>query len=145
MCEGSPFNEYTMKLKLLLFTTLITASAITARANNTIPGTGEENKKSDIAGGVIQAESKKPLTNVSVTAYSSNKREKVVLTDGSGNYSFNELKPGTYKLVFEKTGYKKVTKDRVTIKSDEGCQLNVEMDEEEAFHIMPGQILSDFD
>lgn len=134
-----------MKLKLLLFTTLLTAGAITARANNTTPGSGEENKKSDIAGGVIQAESKKPLTNVSVTAYSSNKREKVVLTDGSGNYSFNELKPGTYKLVFEKTGYKKVTKERVTIKSDEGCQLNVEMDEEEVFHIMPGQILSDFD
>ena len=68
-----------------------------------------------------------------------------MITDASGNYAFSELKPGTYKLVFEKTGYKKVTKDKVTIRPDEGCQLNVEMDEEEEFHIVPGQLFSDFD
>jgi len=135
-----------MKLKLLLLTALFSATSMLARANNTDPGTGEENnKKTDIAGGVLHADSKKPIGNVSVTAYSANKKEKVVVTDASGNYSFTELKPGTYKLVFEKTGYKKVTREKVLIRSDEGCQVNVEMDEEEDFLIMPGQFFTDFD
>jgi len=90
-----------MKLKTLLVTVLFSAAALCARAN-TSPGAGEENenKKNDIAGGVIHADTKKPLLNVSVTAYSANKKEKVVITDANGNYSFCELKSGTYKLVF---------------------------------------------
>ena len=73
------------------------------------------------------------------------KKEKAVTTDNSGNYSFNDLKPGTYKLVFEKSGFKKVTKDKVVIRGDEGSMLNIEMDEETEFPIIPGQLLfSDF-
>src|SRR5215204_5889553 len=116
-----------MKLKLLLLTIAFSATAIIARANNDTEG----NKKNDIAGGVI--------------AYSSSKKEKTVQTDGNGNYSFSDLKPGTYKLVFEKDGYKKVTKDKVVIRSDEGCQLNVEMDENDNFQILPGLLFTDFD
>jgi|SRR5215207_4953000 len=136
-----------MKVKFLLLTIVFCVTAFLARANNTLddPGFGEENKKYDIAGGVIHLDTKKPLVNVSVTAYSASRKEKVVITDGNGNYAFNELKPGTYKLVFEKDGFKKVTKDKVTIKSDEGCQLNVEMDDEENFQIMPGQLFFDLD
>jgi hypothetical protein len=134
-----------MKFKLLLLTLVFSASAILARANNTSPGTGEDTKKNDIAGGVIHAETKKPLSNVSVTAYSTTKKEKVVLTDASGNYSFSELKPGTYKLIFEKDGFRKVTKEKVTIRPDEGCQLNIEMSDEEDFKIIPQIMFSDFD
>ena len=46
---------------------------------------------------------------------------------------------------FEKSGFKKVTKDKVVIRGDEGSMLNIEMDEETEFPIIPGQILfSDF-
>lgn len=127
-----------MKYKWLL-SFLFSATAFMARANAAPPGTGtEENKKIDIAGGVLHSETKKPLGNVNVTAYSASKKEKAVLTDGNGNYSFNDLKTGTYKLVFEKNGFKRVTKDKVIIRSDEGCQLNIMMDEEDAFQILPG-------
>jgi hypothetical protein len=131
-----------MKFKLFFLTLLLTATAFIARANEGSPGTpnGEETKKNDIAGGVIHQDTKKPLSNVSVTAYSTTKKEKVVLTDASGNYAFTELKPGTYRLVFEKDGFKKVTKDKVIIRSDEGCQLNIEMDEADDFRIVPGVI-----
>jgi len=134
-----------MKFKLLLLTAVFSASAVLARANNTSPGTGEDTKKNDIAGGVIHADTKKPLSNVSVTAYSASKKEKVVLTDASGNYSFSELKPGTYKLIFEKDGFRKVTKEKVTIRQDEGCLLNIEMSDEEDFKIIPQIMFSDFD
>lgn len=137
-----------MKYKLFLLTIVFSATAFVARANNTNPSgvcnNGEENKKTDIAGGVMHADTKKPLSNVVVTAYSAAKKEKVVYTDANGNYSFNELKAGTYKLVFEKDGFKKVTREKVTIRSDEGSQLNVEMDKEEEFQLLPGSIF-DFD
>ena len=129
-----------MKYKLLLLTVVFSFTAFFARANNEIEG----NKKNDIAGGVLHAETKKPLGNVNVIAYSANKKDNAVLTDGNGNYSFNDLKPGTYKLVFEKDGFRRVTKDRVIIRSDEGCQLNVEMDESDSFQIMPGLLFTDF-
>ena len=140
------FQDKPMKFRLLFLTLFLAAVTISARANTTSPGapTGEETKKSDIAGGVIHADTKKPLSNVTVTAYSVSKKEKVVYTDANGNYSFSELKAGTYKLVFEKDGFKKVVREKVIIRSDEGCQLNIEMDDEDEFQIVPGTIF-DFD
>lgn len=132
-----------MRYKLLILTMLFAAASFVARANNTDPS-ADENKKNDIAGGVIHSDTKKPLGNVSVTAYSSSKKEKVVYTDANGLYSFSELRAGTYRLVFEKDGYKKITREKVTIRPDEGCQLNVEMDNEEEFRILPGAFF-DFD
>ena len=133
-----------MKLKLLLLSLVFCAMASVASAN-TGPGNGEDSKKTDIAGGVYHADTRKPLGNVVVTAYTNSKKEKAVTTDNTGNYSFSDLKPGTYKLVFEKSGYRKVTKEKVVIRGDEGCQLNIEMDEESEFPSLPGQLLfSDF-
>ena len=132
-----------MKFKFLL-TLIFMTSAFMAFANsgtNLDPGTGEskEKSKSDVAGGVISSDTKKPLSNVNVTAYNNSKKEKTVTTDVNGFYSFQDLKPGTYKFVFEKNGYRKVSKEKVVIRGDEGCQLSVEMEEEEDFQIMPGQ------
>jgi len=134
-----------MKFRLLFLTLILAAASISARANTGIEGyPGEEARKSDIAGGVVHADTKKPLGNVTVTAYSVSKKEKVVYTDANGNYSFSELKAGTYKLVFEKDGFKKVVREKVILRPDEGCQLNIEMDDEEEFQIIPGTIF-DFD
>jgi hypothetical protein len=133
-----------MKYKLFLLTIVFTATAFIARANNEDQSTtnGVETKKTDIAGGVIHTDTKKPLSNVSVTAYSASKKEKVVYTDANGYYSFTELHAGTYKLVFEKEGFKKVVKDKVVIHPDEGCQLNVEMDDENDTLILPGSLFN---
>ena len=94
-------------------------------------------KKDDINGNVIHSETKKPLKDVSITAYNATKREKVILTDNNGNYAFDELKPGTYKFIFEKDGFKKVVREKVIAKTDEAFQLNIEMIEAEDFNIMP--------
>lgn len=122
--------------KFLLAIALLGFSAC-VRANAT-PGTGDENgKKEDILGTVIHADSKKPMKDVSITAYLVSKKEKTEVTDEEGNFSFDELKPGTYKFIFEKAGYKRVTRDKVVIKSDETFQLNIEMTESNDFDIMP--------
>lgn len=127
-----------MKHRLLLLIFILTATSFVASAHITPGAKIIGVKKNDIVGGVIHSETKKPLMNVNVSAYSANKKEGTAVTDDNGFYYFNDLKPGTYKLVFEKYGFKNVTKEKITIKSDEGCQLNIAMDEEDDFQILPG-------
>src|SRR5688500_472692 len=98
------------------------------------PGIG---KKNEIAGNIYNAETRKPIKDVSITAYLSTKKEKIVITDVNGTYAIDGLKAGTYKFVFEKDGFKKVTKEKVVIKTDEAFQLNIEMIENQAFDLMP--------
>jgi hypothetical protein len=121
------------KFVLLLF---FTGIFFLAKANAS--GTGEESaKKSDILGGVYSHD-KKPLGSVIVTAYVADKKEKVVITDDAGVYAFDDLKAGIYKFVFEKDGYKKVTKERVVVHQDSGAQMNIEMSEHASFELLPG-------
>jgi hypothetical protein len=123
-----------MKSKILLLGISLFGFVL-GHANTTNPG--EKGKKDDVVGIIMHSETKKPLKDVSVTAYSASKKEKVVLSDEEGGYSFDELKPGTYKFVFEKAGFKRITKDKVVIKADDSFQLNIEMIESNDFDIMP--------
>ena len=129
-----------MKQKLTLLA-LAFIGCTTAQANNRgdDPGTGT-GKKQDVLGFVVHAETKKPVKDVSVTAYNVTKKEKVVLTDDDGSFSFDELKPGTYRFIFEKSGYRKATREKVVIKSDEAYQMNIEMIEIPDLDIMPSPI-----
>lgn len=130
-----------MKPKILLLMAGLFGFAV-AKAGDNGPGDG---KKDDFNGIVIHSESKKAMKDVSVTAYLVSKKEKVVLTDEDGGFSFDELKPGTYKFIFEKAGFKKITKEKVVIKADDGFQMNIEMIEKDDFDIMPSPFhFSDF-
>jgi carboxypeptidase family protein len=121
-----------MKPKTLLLIASFILGSIIVRANNNDPG-----KREDIMGSVFNSEGKKPLKDVSVTAYLSSKKEKVVITDGSGAYSFDDLKPGVYKFVFEKEGFKKVVREKVCVKVDEGFQMDIEMVTDGEADVMP--------
>ena len=129
-----------MKIKLLLLSCTVLFASVIAKANPATPTESDgTTKKNDINGGVYHNVTKKPLSNVSITAYlTSDKKEKVIVSDGNGNYAFDDLKSGVYKFVFEKDGYKKVTKEKIFIKTDEGFQLNIEMAEEKDFDFIPG-------
>jgi hypothetical protein len=90
-----------------------------------------------MAGQVLHAEKKNPLKDVSVTAYNASRKEKTVFTDPEGSFVFDELKPGTYRFVFEKAGYKKVTREKTIVKADEGFQMKIEMIEAKDFELLP--------
>ena len=113
--------------------------SLLAKANAT-PGEGAEpTSKTDLLGGVYSSETKKPLGSVVVTAYHvASKKGKVVLTDSRGNYSFNDLQAGTYRFVFSKDGYKKVSCEKVNFRPDEGFHMNVELIEQKVFDFFPG-------
>ena len=115
-----------------------------AKANTDDPGNGK-GKKDELNGTVTNYETKKALRDVTVTAYLVSKKEKMVMTDDEGGFAFDELKPGTYKFVFEKAGFKKVTKEKVVVKTDEAFQLNIEMTESDTYDLMPSPFhFSDF-
>ncbi|MBS1574051.1 MAG: carboxypeptidase regulatory-like domain-containing protein [Bacteroidetes bacterium] len=122
-----------MKSKLLLLICMAIFGVMAAKANTIKPGIG---KKNDINGSVTE-ENKKPVREVNVTAYLASRKEKVVATNEEGNYAFDDLKPGTYKFVFEKLGYRKVVKDKVIIKTDESFQMNIEMIQNNDFDLVP--------
>jgi Carboxypeptidase regulatory-like domain len=125
-------------MKRKLFMLAISFMAFTAiKATDIItPGPGD-GKKDELNGVVLHGETKKPLKDVSVTAILVSKKEKVQYTNEEGGFAFDELKPGTYKFVFEKAGFRKITKDKVVIKTDEAFQLNIEMIENSNYEIMP--------
>lgn len=122
-----------MKQKSILLFFGLLAFFMASASNN--PGSGS---KDEMNGIVIHAESRKPLKEVTVTAYlHSSKKEKIVITNPEGGFNFDELKPGVYKFVFEKTGFKKVTRDKIVIKTDETYQLQVEMIEMGDYELLP--------
>ena len=124
-------------MKFKFFAVAIALLGFTAAQANNGPGGPGTGKKDEVNGVVIHSENKKPLEGVSVTAILNTKKEKIAVTDDIGNFNFNELKPGTYKFVFEKAGFKKITKEKVVVKTDEAFQLNIEMIENSDFNIMP--------
>lgn len=130
-----PFKSINMKSKIFLLTIALLGFVV-AKANEISPGEGD-GKKDELNGIITHSETKKPLKDVNVTAYLVSKKEKIAVTDDEGGFAFDELKPGTYKFVFEKAGFKKITKEKVVIKTDEAFQMNIEMIENSDFEIMP--------
>ncbi|MBK7559940.1 MAG: carboxypeptidase regulatory-like domain-containing protein [Chitinophagaceae bacterium] len=125
-----------MKQKFFLLAISLMGLTV-AKAKDMGPVHPGDGKKDDLNGTVIHAETKKPLKAVMVTAYLVSKKEKIELTDEDGGFAFDELKPGTYKFVFEKAGFRRITKEKVVIKTDEAFQLNIEMIENSDYEIMP--------
>lgn len=128
-----------MKTRLFLLGLFLISFTI-AKANTEPEPIATKGKKDDLVGSVIQVDGKKPLKDVNVTAYLVSRKEKTVLTGEDGTYAFDDLKPGTYKFVFEKAGFKKVTKEKVVVKTDEAFQLNIEMIENTAFDLLPSPL-----
>jgi 5-hydroxyisourate hydrolase-like protein (transthyretin family) len=125
-----------MRNKLLLTTVLLLGSmAIFANTG------GKERKEDpDMNGIIIQSESGRPLKDVSITAYNATRKEKTAITDANGNFSMADLKPGVYKFIFQKDGFKRVIKEKIILKTNEDYQLNIEMAEEVIYDLMPSPL-----
>ena len=134
-----------MKPKIFLLAISLLGFAVAKANTDPVDPCNDKNKKNEINGVILHSENKKPLKDVIVTAYFASKKEKIVQTCDDGNYAFDELKPGTYKFVFEKAGFKRITKEKVVVKTDEAFQLNIEMIESNDFDLMPSPFhFSDF-
>lgn len=129
-----------MKIRILLLTLVGILTCALAQANTgpcSAPCKGPGKGVEEVTGAVIDNETRKPLKDVTITAYVGGKKEKYVITDELGRYGFDDLKPGTYKIVFEREGYKRVTKEKVVVRTDETFQMNIEMIGTPNFELMP--------
>jgi len=104
---------------------------------------GKEKKEDppDLNGVIVAAETGKPIKDVNITAYNNSKKEKSVISNANGIFSLVDLKPGTYKFVFQKEGFEKVIREKMVLKINEGYQLTIQMFEEEnIFDLMPSPL-----
>ena len=125
-----------MKQRILLLIAICTLACFQSKATGIDPGNPGKSIN-EVAGNIYDGDSKRPLGEVTITAYSANKKEKFVITDEFGRFEIDELKTGIYKLVFEKVGYKKVVREKVSVKTDETYQMRIEMIEADGFDLMP--------
>jgi hypothetical protein len=56
-------------------------------------------------------------------------KEKMMQSNQAGEFGIDDLPPGTYRIVFQKDGFKKVIKDKITVKADRNVELQIEMEE----------------
>jgi len=126
-----------MKPKIFLSALIGVLVCLFANATEIDPNNGPGKGVDEMSGNVVDVETKKPLKDVTITAYVASKKEKYVLSDDQGKYGFEDLKPGIYKIVFEREGYKKVTREKIVIRADETFQMNIEMIENTDFNLMP--------
>lgn len=121
-----------------LFLCVALAACVFAKASVSAP------PSSDLSGSVIDGETKKPLNNVSITLIlQSSKEKKSATSDSNGNYSFDGIKSGIYRVIYQRDGYKKVTRDNVSLREDDGTAINIELFESDPPHWIPGVILED--
>ena len=83
-----------------------------------------------ISGAVKQVNTQKPIRDVTIMIIQQNtSKGKIIQSNNLGEFGINDLPPGTYKLVFQKDGYKKVVKDKITVMPNRGIELKIEMEE----------------
>jgi hypothetical protein len=83
---------------------------------------------STIVGTVVAADSKRPVTDVVVTATSPNLLgEQIVVTDAQGQYRIPQLPPGIYSLRFDKESFKPFTRSEIQLRLERTIRVNVEL------------------
>lgn len=81
-----------------------------------------------IVGAVVNAVDRKPMPDVVVIASSpALTEERLILTDGQGQYRFPQLPPGTYTLRFDKVGFRLFTRPELQLRPDRTLRVNVEL------------------
>lgn len=81
-----------------------------------------------VSGNVVDATTKKPLAEVTVTAINtSSKKEHTITTDANGEFKISQLPVGTYKFKFQKDNYRAGEKANVNVKQESPTKLNIEI------------------
>ncbi len=132
-------NEMKVMRNLLAVILILSVNEAMANGEDKNAANGKTTiNQDDVYGLITDADSDKPLKDVTVTAILLSKKEKASQSDYNGEYAIDELKPGIYKLVFEKDGYKRVVKEKVVIKANATTLLNIEMEQGSGrFDMMP--------
>lgn len=110
-------RKFFLLIALLASTNLLFATEVTEKKGEPM-----------ITGNVVDAISKKPISDVSIIAiHAVTKAEHNILTDANGNFKIATLPLGTYKFKFDKDNYRPTEKTNITIKQTSNAKINIEM------------------
>ena len=112
--------------KILLAAALMTGVSVVANA-----GADDRNETGSVQGTIFDAETKKPVANVTFTAtIKKSSFQKEIMTDANGNFKISNVPVGEQSIIIDKVGYKASRKDGILIK--EGIVLKVDFEVIEA-------------
>src|SRR5262245_65479854 len=90
-----------VKAIVVLLSLLIIPAAAYAQATASIVGTAKDASGAVLPGVVVEASSPALI-----------EKTRSVVTDGRGQYSIDNMRPGTYGLTFTLTGFRVINRDR---------------------------------
>lgn len=115
--------------KKLFFLSFLMLPVLGAMANQEKRTGGGE---PSVTGSVADADSKKPVTGVTVSISGKGLDKKETLTtDGSGNFKSGNLNQGEVTILVEKKGYRSIKKEGVQIKDGATIKLLLEIEEDD--------------
>lgn len=116
--------------------TLLLSGLLLGTGTAAIAGNGKEDKKGGeptvVSGAVSDADSKKPVSEVTVSITAKGQDKKVLTTDKDGNFKSGQLMPGEVTITLEKKGYRSYKKENVTIRDGAALKLSFELEQQEA-------------
>jgi 5-hydroxyisourate hydrolase-like protein (transthyretin family) len=112
-----------MKKTLLFTLMLLLGQWLWANTSGT-----EKKGEPMVSGNVVDATTKKPLAEVTITAINTtSKKEHTITTDLNGDFKISQLPVGTYKFKFQKESYRPTEKNNINVKVETPTKLNVEI------------------
>jgi len=112
--------------KILLAAALMTGVSVVANA-----GADDRNETGSVQGTIFDAETKKPVANVTFTAtIKKSSFQKEIVTDANGNFKISNVPVGEQSIIIDKVGYKASKKDGILVK--EGMVFKVDFEVIEA-------------
>jgi uncharacterized surface anchored protein len=112
--------------KILLAAALMTGVSVVANA-----GADDRNETGSVQGTIFDAETKKPVANVTFTAtIKKSSFQKEIMTDANGNFKITNVPVGEQSIIIDKVGYKASKKDGILVK--EGMVFKVDFEVIEA-------------
>ncbi|HTJ81132.1 MAG TPA: TonB-dependent receptor [Polyangiaceae bacterium] len=112
----------TRALLPFVLATLVPAMSLVVHENVAEAAQGQ----GQLFGSIIDAATKKPLADVTVTVTSpAMQGAQTVITDASGSYAVPNLPPGQYSITCDLEGYKPYGRGGVTVNADSTIRLNV--------------------
>jgi hypothetical protein len=80
-----------------------------------------------VSGTVLDANTKKPLAEVTVVAVTGNQKSEVATTNALGQFKISSLPQGTYTIKLSKEEYRTTEKKDVVLKPENTAKVTVEM------------------
>ncbi len=112
--------------KIFVAAVLMTGFSVVSHA-----GVDDRNETGSVQGTIFDAETKKPVANVTFTAtIRKSSFQKEIITDANGNFKISNVPVGEQSIIIDKVGYRATKKDGILVK--EGVVFKVDFEVTEA-------------